>query len=70
MTTMPAGFIGHGSPMNSLERNRYTDSWRAFGAAVPTPERRARRLRSLVHQRHRRHGNGSTPHDPRLLRVP
>ena len=37
MTTMPAGFIGHGSPMNTLEHNRYTDSWRAFGAAVPTP---------------------------------
>ena len=23
--------------MNALERNRYTDAWRAFGAAVPTP---------------------------------
>jgi 4,5-DOPA dioxygenase extradiol len=34
---MPAAFIGHGSPMNALERNRYTDSWRAFGAAVPKP---------------------------------
>ena len=37
MTTMPAGFIGHGSPMNTLERNRYTDTWRAFGATVPRP---------------------------------
>ena len=37
VTTMPAGFIGHGSPMNTLEHNRYTDAWRAFGAAVPTP---------------------------------
>ena len=37
MTTMPAAFIGHGSPMNALERNRYTDAWRAFGAAVPRP---------------------------------
>jgi len=34
---MPAAFIGHGSPMNTLERNRYTDAWCAFGAAVPTP---------------------------------
>jgi len=34
---MPAAFIGHGSPMNALERNRYTDAWRAFGQAVPKP---------------------------------
>lgn len=34
---MPAAFLGHGSPMNALERNRYTDAWRAFGAAVPRP---------------------------------
>jgi 4,5-DOPA dioxygenase extradiol len=34
---MPAVFIGHGSPMNTLERNRYTDTWRSFGASVPRP---------------------------------
>jgi 4,5-DOPA dioxygenase extradiol len=34
---MPAAFIGHGSPMNALETNRYTESWRAFGKALPTP---------------------------------
>ena len=34
---MPAGFFGHGSPMNTLEHNRYTDAWRAFGASVPHP---------------------------------
>ncbi len=34
---MPAAFIGHGSPMNALETNRYTASWRAFGQAVPQP---------------------------------
>ncbi|MGY1729784.1 4,5-DOPA dioxygenase extradiol [Geodermatophilus sp. SYSU D01062] len=37
MTLMPAAFIGHGNPMNALERNRYTDAWRAFGRAVPRP---------------------------------
>jgi 4,5-DOPA dioxygenase extradiol len=37
VTTMPAGFFGHGSPMNALERNRYTDTWRAFGAVAPRP---------------------------------
>jgi 4,5-DOPA dioxygenase extradiol len=34
---MPAAFIGHGSPMNALEHNRYTEAWAAFGAAVPEP---------------------------------
>lgn len=34
---MPAAFIGHGSPMNALEANRYTAAWRAFGASVPSP---------------------------------
>ncbi|MGJ4729731.1 4,5-DOPA dioxygenase extradiol [Luteimonas sp. SDU101] len=34
---MPAAFLGHGSPMNALERNRYTEAWRAFGASVPRP---------------------------------
>jgi 4,5-DOPA dioxygenase extradiol len=35
---MPAAFIGHGSPMNTIERNRYTESWEALGAAIPRPE--------------------------------
>jgi 4,5-DOPA dioxygenase extradiol len=30
----PAAFIGHGSPMNTLEHNRYTDAWAEFGAAI------------------------------------
>ncbi|MET0577344.1 MAG: 4,5-DOPA dioxygenase extradiol [Ilumatobacteraceae bacterium] len=34
---MPAVFFGHGSPMNALEENRYTDAWRAFGAGTPRP---------------------------------
>jgi 4,5-DOPA dioxygenase extradiol len=37
MTPMPATFLAHGSPMNALERNRYTDAWLAIGAAVPRP---------------------------------
>jgi 4,5-DOPA dioxygenase extradiol len=37
MTIMPAAFIGHGSPVNTLEDNRYTRSWRAFAAVVPPP---------------------------------
>jgi len=34
---MPALFIGHGSPMNTLEDNRYTRTWRALGASLPKP---------------------------------
>ncbi|MFZ4515794.1 MAG: 4,5-DOPA dioxygenase extradiol [Acidimicrobiia bacterium] len=35
--TMPAVFIGHGNPMNTLEHNRFTESWVAFAAQAPTP---------------------------------
>jgi 4,5-DOPA dioxygenase extradiol len=34
---MPAAFLGHGNPMNALDRNRYTEAWRTFGASVPRP---------------------------------
>jgi 4,5-DOPA dioxygenase extradiol len=34
---MPAAFLGHGSPMNALESNRFTAAWRAFGASIPRP---------------------------------
>lgn len=36
-TPMPALFIGHGSPMNTLERNAYTEAWRSIGEALPRP---------------------------------
>ena len=37
MTKTPALFIGHGSPMNTLQQNGYTDAWRAFGRHLPRP---------------------------------
>ena len=37
MTKAPVLFIGHGSPMNTLEANGFTDSWRTFGRSVPKP---------------------------------
>jgi len=37
MTKMPAIFIGHGSPMNTLERNGFTDAWRQIGQHMPEP---------------------------------
>ena len=34
---MPAVFIGHGSPMNTLERNRWTEAWVQLAATLPRP---------------------------------
>ena len=35
--SMPAIFVGHGSPMNALEHNRWTEQWAAFGRSIPRP---------------------------------
>jgi 4,5-DOPA dioxygenase extradiol len=35
---MPAIFFGHGSPMNALARNRYTEAWGAIGRAISRPK--------------------------------
>ena len=35
---MPAAFIGHGTPMNALETNRYSETWQRFGRDLPTPK--------------------------------
>jgi 4,5-DOPA dioxygenase extradiol len=35
--TIPSIFIGHGSPMNTLESNGYTNAWRKLGQALPRP---------------------------------
>lgn len=37
-TSLPALFIGHGSPMNTLEINRYTESWRNLAVTLPRPK--------------------------------
>jgi 4,5-DOPA dioxygenase extradiol len=33
----PATFVGHGSPMNTLEHNRFTEAWRNLGESLPRP---------------------------------
>jgi 4,5-DOPA dioxygenase extradiol len=35
--TMPAVFLGHGSPMNAIEDNLWRRSWQALGARLPRP---------------------------------
>jgi 4,5-DOPA dioxygenase extradiol len=37
MRRMPALFIGHGSPMNTLEQNGFTGAWREIGRQLPRP---------------------------------
>ncbi len=37
MTSMPAVFLGHGNPMNTLEHNVYTDAWHELGQSLPRP---------------------------------
>jgi len=37
MMSQPALFIGHGSPMNTLESNGFTDAWKALGRTMARP---------------------------------
>jgi 4,5-DOPA dioxygenase extradiol len=34
---MPAFFMGHGNPMNAIEENEFSRSWREIGATIPHP---------------------------------
>jgi 4,5-DOPA dioxygenase extradiol len=36
--TMPAAFIGHGSPRITLQHNGRTEAWRAFADSIPRPK--------------------------------
>jgi 4,5-DOPA dioxygenase extradiol len=35
---MPVLFVGHGSPINAIEENEFTESWRAFPEKIPKPK--------------------------------
>lgn len=35
---MPVVFIGHGSPMNAIEDNEFSQAWMEIGALLPKPE--------------------------------
>ena len=35
---MPVVFIGHGTPMNAIEDNPFTESWSALGRTLPRPQ--------------------------------
>lgn len=38
MSTMPVLFIGHGSPMNALDKNAFTESLNRLGQSLPKPQ--------------------------------
>jgi 4,5-DOPA dioxygenase extradiol len=38
MSKMPMLFVGHGSPMNAIEDNRYTRGWKEIAEQIPKPE--------------------------------
>jgi len=38
MSKMPVLFIGHGSPMNAIEDNSFTQSWKEMVKKVPIPK--------------------------------
>lgn len=35
---MPVLFVGHGSPMNAIEDNEFSQRWRKMGKELPTPK--------------------------------
>ncbi|MGB5331379.1 MAG: 4,5-DOPA dioxygenase extradiol [Woeseiaceae bacterium] len=35
--TLPSIFVGHGSPLNAIEENRYTEAWQRIGELTPRP---------------------------------
>ncbi|MFN8673937.1 MAG: 4,5-DOPA dioxygenase extradiol [Candidatus Sericytochromatia bacterium] len=38
MPKMPVLFVGHGSPMNAIENNAFTQSWKSLPNKIPTPK--------------------------------
>lgn len=36
--TMPVLFVGHGSPMNAIEDNEFSQRWRKMGQEIPQPK--------------------------------
>jgi 4,5-DOPA dioxygenase extradiol len=34
---MPLLFVGHGNPMNAIENNEYSNTWKKLGTTLPTP---------------------------------
>lgn len=35
---MPVMFVGHGSPMNAIEKNGFSDTWAKVAESLPRPD--------------------------------
>ena len=35
---MPVLFVGHGSPMNAIEDNEFSQTWQQLGTSLPRPQ--------------------------------
>ena len=60
---MPALFLGHGSPMNVLEDNKYTRLG-SSGRYAASPKSDCRGICPLVYPWDRGYGNGGTENHP------
>ena len=49
---MPVLFVGHGSPMNAIEDNKFSKGWREIAGRLPRPRRDPVGLRPLDEFRH------------------
>ena len=65
---MPAFFIGHGSPLNAIEDNRFTRGWTDAMKDVPPPAGHPVRLGPLADARDLRHGDEPAADHPRSPR--
>ena len=66
---MPALFVGHGNPMNAIERNEFHLGWAAV-AAPAKAESDPVRVRALGDARRPCHFGSGTGDHPRLLWLP
>ena len=67
---MPVLFVGHGNPMNAIERNEFHLGWSALGEAAAASDVDPLRVRALGNAGRLGHRDGTTRNDPRFLRLP
>lgn len=69
MSKMPVLFVGHGSPMNAIEDNQYTKSWKSIAERIPKPGDPVC-FSSLVYKRDENYERRGPQNDTRHVRLP